>query len=90
MAGIPSTRPAGEHVLMEQFLSQLYATDDPSELLVGFNRRCVANMVGLPEGRAAVCYRQFLLPFYTTLMASHAGGLEMASPTANFLACMKG
>lgn len=79
----------GEHALMEQFLMQLYATDDPSELLVGLNSRCVAGMVGVPEARAAACYRQFLLPFYTAMMAPHAGGLDTATPKANYLDCMK-
>lgn len=78
-----------ENALMENFLTQLYATNDPSELLVALNSRCVANMVGLPEARAAACYRQFLLPSYTALMAPHAGSLDMATPKANYLACMK-
>lgn len=79
----------GENALMEQFLTQLYATNDPSELLVELNSRCVANMVGLPQEQAAACYRQFLLPFYSAIMAQHTGGLDTAMPRANYLTCMK-
>ncbi|PLC40591.1 hypothetical protein C0Q88_22610 [Ralstonia pickettii] len=79
----------GKNGLMEQFLTQLYATDDPSELLVGLNSRCVVNMVGLPQDRAATCYRQFLLPLYAAIMAPHTGGLDTTSPKTGYLACMR-
>lgn len=79
----------GENALMEQFLTQLYATDDPSALLVDLNSRCVANMVGVPEERAAACYRQFMLPLYTAIMEPHEGGIDTATPKASYLACMR-
>ncbi|NKF91921.1 hypothetical protein GO286_04221 [Ralstonia solanacearum] len=79
----------GENARMEDFLTQLYATEDASALLVELNSRCVAGMVGLPQAQAAACYRQYLLPLYTAIMAPHTGGLDTTTPKRQYLACMK-
>lgn len=79
----------GESALMESFLTQLYAAEDPSALLVELNSRCVAGMVGLPQAQAAACYRQYLLPLYTAIMAPHTGGLDTTTPKTSYLSCMR-